>query len=293
MIKSVKPSNIVEIPNNYNTRHFGDYVTSGGQVVVKEKIIRSGETAGFKEEDIWILRNNYHLKRVIDLRSREETEKIPSLDHIPEVEYINLDLLGDIFGVSSRRDCDNKNSVHRSKHKSHEEQANSLIQLFNRMGGKTEAVIAYFSQIYLSLVKNEYSQLQMRKFFDLLLDNEDGCILFHCTGGKDRTGVSSALLLSALGVDWDKCVEDFLLTNECSAELNEAIMNEVIKQTDDQNAIEGVNFILSTNVIYINKVYDFINTHYGSIGHYLSEILELTAEKISRLQTLYTAQPKK
>jgi len=293
MIKSVKPSNIVEIPNNYNTRHFGDYVTSGGQVVVKKKIIRSGETAGFKEEDIWILRNNYHLKRVIDLRSREEAEKIPSLDHIPEVEYINLDLLGDIFDVGSRRDSDNKNSVHRSKHKSHEEQANNLIQLFNRMGGKTEAVIAYFSKIYLSLVKNEYSQLQMQKFFDLLLDNEDGCILFHCTGGKDRTGVSSVLLLSALGVDWDKCVEDFLLTNECSAELNEAIMNEVIKQTDDQNAIEGVNFILSTNVIYINKVYDFINTHYGSIGHYLSEILELTAEKISRLQTLYTAQPKK
>jgi len=293
MIKSVKPSNIVEIPNNYNTRHFGDYVTSGGQVVVKKKIIRSGETAGFKEEDIWILRNNYHLKRVIDLRSREETEKIPSLDHIPEVEYINLDLLGDIFDVGSRRDSDNKNSVHRSKHKSHEEQANNLIQLFNRMGGKTEAVIAYFSKIYLSLVKNEYSQLQMQKFFDLLLDNEDGCILFHCTGGKDRTGVSSVLLLSALGVDWDKCVEDFLLTNECSAELNEAIMNEVIKQTDDQNAIEGVRFMLNTNKIYINKVYDFINTQYESIGHYLSEILKLTAEKISRLQMLYTTQPKK
>ena len=38
-------------------------------------------------------------------------------------------------------------------------------------------------------------------------------ILFHCTAGKDRTGVAAALILKALGVSREDIVEDYLLTN--------------------------------------------------------------------------------
>ena len=37
--------------------------------------------------------------------------------------------------------------------------------------------------------------------------------MYHCTGGKDRTGLSTALLLELLGVDDDDIADDFLLTN--------------------------------------------------------------------------------
>ena len=40
-------------------------------------------------------------------------------------------------------------------------------------------------------------------------------ILFHCTAGKDRTGVAAALILKALGVSREDIVEDYLLTNAC------------------------------------------------------------------------------
>ncbi|MFJ6212151.1 tyrosine-protein phosphatase [Streptomyces sp. NPDC092296] len=39
-------------------------------------------------------------------------------------------------------------------------------------------------------------------------------LLFHCTAGKDRTGWTAALLLTALGVDRDTVFDDYLLTNE-------------------------------------------------------------------------------
>ena len=37
-------------------------------------------------------------------------------------------------------------------------------------------------------------------FFDILFDNPDSTIMFHCTAGKDRTGFASALILSLFGV---------------------------------------------------------------------------------------------
>ena len=37
--------------------------------------------------------------------------------------------------------------------------------------------------------------------------------LYHCTGGKDRTGIATALVLELLGVEGDAIVDDFLLTN--------------------------------------------------------------------------------
>jgi protein-tyrosine phosphatase len=37
--------------------------------------------------------------------------------------------------------------------------------------------------------------------------------MYHCTGGKDRTGLATAMVLQLLGVDRDTIVDDFLLTN--------------------------------------------------------------------------------
>jgi protein-tyrosine phosphatase len=39
-----------------------------------------------------------------------------------------------------------------------------------------------------------------------------GGVLFHCMGGRDRTGLLSMLLLSAVGVDHDAIVDDYLET---------------------------------------------------------------------------------
>ena len=38
--------------------------------------------------------------------------------------------------------------------------------------------------------------------------------MFHCTGGRDRTGVAAALLLSSLGVDDETIAQDYALTGE-------------------------------------------------------------------------------
>lgn len=47
------------------------------------------------------------------------------------------------------------------------------------------------------------------------LDEAEGPILFHCTGGKDRTGIAAAVILDLLGVSREVILEDYSLTNAC------------------------------------------------------------------------------
>lgn len=39
-----------------------------------------------------------------------------------------------------------------------------------------------------------------------------GCVVFHCAGGKDRTGLLALVLLSLVGVTPDEIIADYLLT---------------------------------------------------------------------------------
>ena len=70
------------------------------------------------------------------------------------------------------------------------------------------------ANMYPSLIRSEYSQLQYATFLRLIVESpEDGGILWHCFQGKDRTGWGAAYLLFALGVDREAIIADFDLSN--------------------------------------------------------------------------------
>lgn len=83
---------------------------------------------------------------------------------------------------------------------------------------------AYFEKTYPAIATGEGAMRQLRRFFDVLLEQEEGAVLYHCTAGKDRVGTATALLLSALGVPRELIVEDFLFTNACLREETEGMM---------------------------------------------------------------------
>lgn len=49
--------------------------------------------------------------------------------------------------------------------------------------------------------------------FDAVAERADGAVVFHCSAGKDRTGVLAAMILSVLGVSAEDIVADYVLTN--------------------------------------------------------------------------------
>ena len=59
----------------------------------------------------------------------------------------------------------------------------------------------------------EFGPSSWLKIFEILANKDSLPVVLHCTAGKDRTGVSTAFLLSVLGVSRDLIEADYLLTN--------------------------------------------------------------------------------
>ena len=78
-----------------------------------------------------------------------------------------------------------------------------LSQLVGDTGISGERYLAYL----------EFGPNPWLRIFDLLAKRNSYPVVLHCTAGKDRTGVSTAFLLSVLGVDRATIEEDYLLTN--------------------------------------------------------------------------------
>lgn len=71
-------------------------------------------------------------------------------------------------------------------------------------------VAGLMTDLYRSLISDQAHHFAA--LFDHLLQ-ADAPVVFHCTAGKDRTGVAAALILLALGVARDQVLQDYLLTN--------------------------------------------------------------------------------
>ena len=67
-----------------------------------------------------------------------------------------------------------------------------------------------------------------RHFFDVLLENSDEgrSVLFHCSAGKDRTGMGAVYLLTALGVDEATIRRDYLASNKYLAPWQEKAISQ-------------------------------------------------------------------
>ena len=63
----------------------------------------------------------------------------------------------------------------------------------------------------------------MARLFTLLSEPRNRPLLFHCTGGKDRTGAAAALILLALGVPTETVVADYGLSDGYNADVRKAI----------------------------------------------------------------------
>lgn len=75
----------------------------------------------------------------------------------------------------------------------------------------------FMMDIYRSLVTDLDNRLVYQEFFRRIQNPEHTPLLFHCSAGKDRTGMAAAFILFALGVDEESILEDYLHSNICLA----------------------------------------------------------------------------
>jgi protein-tyrosine phosphatase len=112
------------------------------------------------------------------------------------------------------------------------------------------------------------------RLFGALAEPSAGPALFHCMGGKDRTGLASALLLSWLGVDRETVLDDYELTTVYSSP--ERLAEVVVLFGKIGICAAAADGMLSTPRWAMAETLALVDDHYGGIERYLAERAEMS-----------------
>ena len=114
-------------------------------------------------------------------------------------------------------------------------------------------------------------------------------VLWHCTAGKDRAGIASALLEEILGVPRDVIIADYLKTNEY-LQGDILFLTDFIKKQagiESDTADEALRYLLSADEAYIGAFYATVDERYGSFDVFVRDGLGLSADDVARLKARY------
>ncbi len=196
----------IELENIKNCRDLGGMVTKDGHEIKKRCLYRSNHLFGASQNDMKRLHDEYGLRRIIDLRNGVEIyqKKDPEYEGI---EYIERCVhYNEFFGVTQD-----------------EESVRKMNEFFERMDREyvynPASAGTHMEDFYRELL-DDYGVRAYGEFMRLVLECE-GAVLWHCSLGKDRCGVATALVLEMLGVDREDIIEDYLYTNICLYESEE------------------------------------------------------------------------
>ncbi len=106
----------------------------------------------------------------------------------------------------------------------------------------------------------------------------DAPLVFHCTAGKDRTGLAAALILAALGVSQADILQDYLLTNA-----------HYRRETAHHSPLapEVLAVVWAVQEAFLGAALRAIDADYGSMAQYLESRLGLTPPALERLRQTY------
>lgn len=126
-----------------------------------------------------------------------------------------------------------------------------------------------------------------RDIFRILLESEGHAVMWHCTNGKDRTGVVAAVILLALGVPMDQVMADYLATNAQLKERRRSILDEAAARGGQPGLADKLGPLLEARPEYLNATLDAIDEQHGSFGGFLEDVCQLSIAEDDQLRGLF------
>jgi protein-tyrosine phosphatase len=245
---ALRAPRLIALEGAQNFRDIGGYRTADGRRVKWGMIYRSADLSKLTAADVANL-NGLGVDTVFDLRSTGERRGAP-----------------DVFaGRSATVSLD---------YDVHSQAISAALRSAPTPESLRKALAATYPELLTSL------QPELRQLFDQLLE-DPGPTIYHCTAGKDRTGVATALILSALGVPRETIYADYLMSNR--------FYHPAASATPMGGLPPELSAVLiGVDASYLQALFDSIDAQYGSVYGYLDRALGIDAAKIKRLRALYT-----
>ena len=257
-----------------NARELGGIPAAGGKTVRKGLLLRTGALCGATEEDRRILAQDYRLAWVADFRTLKEANARPD-PAFRGASFYHLLVLDENGGGMSQ--------AARSVAEHGRKDFNAMLLSMARAG-------TFSDKSYCELFFTAWGLEAYRAFLDLALKNDgEHALLFHCTAGKDRTGIGAALLLSALGADREAIMEDLLLTNRYLAH-EIAQVEEYVRQHCPHEAealMPAVRATAGVDRQNLALLLEEIDQRFGTMDAFLAGPMGFNGRKLERLRAIY------
>lgn len=273
---SVFAQQFLPVKGIVNARDLGGYEVQDGRKVKNGMLIRAAHLADASDSDIAYL-DNLSVAAVIDFRKEEEKQGKVDRD-IPGARYVSLSVDASGNAMADATEEEKKKMTGRKKFDV------KKIIVFAAFNDKAKAVAR---DMYPTLLFTPDCQRQFARFFRLVLGTKNGAVLYHCTQGKDRTGIASALLLAALGASRETIVADFDATNKVYEKDVRKYSRRVKFWGGKEKEIAVVKAFLGANTENFIKALEAVDQRYGSLEAYLKGPMGLTDEDIQTLRERY------
>ncbi len=230
----------------FNFRDIGGYLNKEGRKIKKGIYFRAGRQDRMSEKDLAKLKN-LKISTQIDLRKPEEIldQGRGPLEQMG-AEYFNIPIIPD--GGSDH-----------------------LSRLVGDTGISGKRYLGYL----------EFGPEPWLKILEILANKDSLPLVLHCTAGKDRTGVSTAFLLSILGVNRKVIEADYLLTN-LDTERQADFIESTVGYPDGYNR-ESMISAAGVPQDAMKVFLDGVESKWGSVVGYLQEV-GISSYQIDRIR---------
>ncbi|MCL2001542.1 MAG: tyrosine-protein phosphatase [Planctomycetes bacterium] len=231
------PGRILPLSGIINFRDLGGYPAADGRRVRWRRLYRSARWTAATPDDAAALAE-LGIDTVIDFRGEAKRERRP--EHIPpgvrRIVHLPIEPVDPVF-------ADDLASIPRS--------------------GDAEASRTLMRAFYAEMVTEHADRF--RAFFAALVEAQ-GTVVFHCSAGKDRTGLAAALLLTALGVGSEDVYADYMASGPL---IQNAFADFVTRHN------EAVRPFVEVDASYLDAAFDTIAREHGSVDVYLRDALQV------------------
>lgn len=258
-----------------NFRDLGGYVGHNGKTVKWGQIFRADALNKLTDNDIALL-EAMKLKTIVDFRSPKEI--VDNEDKaIKDTVYFNLNPKAEVAQLASASPANDKQKI------------DKLLSIANSDQGESYFLVHSddMAKQMRKLVSDPVAISQYQKLMELLLADDGAPLVYHCRGGKDRTGVATMFILLALGVSKDQIYSDYILTNTYKEVRNEMRMDEYRNLTDNQNILDYLRNLLLAKEKYLDAAFDEMIKVSGSSDNYLRQVLMIDDDKLTTLRNRY------
>ncbi|NLR32856.1 tyrosine-protein phosphatase [Levilactobacillus tujiorum] len=218
---------LIKMYGTKNTRDIGGYKTADGKWQIrKNRLLRSDNLNKINNNDKNILTAGHHVTSIVDFRTDGQISGLPD-QGLAGVDNTSISILGEKAYTDS----------------------SALSPEFSGDGG------FYVQQL-------EFSQSAVQgysRFLNMLLQN-NFATLYHCSSGKDRTGIATVLIMSILGMD------------------DKTIMNDFMQSYQTGRTVKAT---------WLNEYFREIKSRYVTMNRYITNVLGFSRPQQEKLRSMY------